>query len=46
MIVVSLMSAADLAKAAATVARLLAVCFCSLMAAFVTAPLKIVKTST
>ena len=36
---------ADLEKAAATMARLLAVCCSSLMAAPVTAPLKIVKTS-
>ena len=45
MIVVSLMSAADLEKAAATMARLLAVCCSSLMAAPVTAPLKFVRTS-
>ena len=45
MIVISFTSAADLAKAAATMARLLVVCSCSLMAAPPTAPVKFAKTS-
>ena len=44
-IVLSFTSAADLAKAAATMARLSVVCSCSLMAAPLTAPLKFARTS-
>ena len=43
--VISLMSAADLSKVAATMARLFVVCICSLVAAPLTAPLKLVRTS-
>ena len=45
MIVLSLMSAADLSKVVATMARLFVVCICSLMAAPLTAPLKLVRIS-
>ena len=43
--VVSFKSAADLAKVATTMARLLVLCCCSLMAAPLTAPLKFASTS-
>ena len=44
-IVISLISAADLSKVAATMARLFVLCICSLMAAPLTAPLKLVRIS-
>ena len=43
--VISLMSAADLSKVAATLARLFGVCSGTLVAAPLTAPLNLVRTS-
>ena len=45
MTIISLVSCADLAKAAVTMARLLVVCSCSFMAAPLTAPLKFMRIS-
>ena len=45
MTVISLVSCADLAKAAVTMARLLVVCSCSFMDAPLTAPLKFMRIS-